>query len=77
MKDFTFLILLILVAFCSFVSGVITKYRSYKENGLYTTYSDLAILMEAIKNEATIQYKVLLVFIPITFIIDLIIIWFK
>ena len=77
MRDFTFLILLILVAFCQFISGIIGKYRSYKENGKYAGYSDLAILFEAVKQEANIQSKALMVLTPIVLIIDLILIYLK
>ena len=77
MRNFTFLLLLILVAFCQFISGVITKYRSYKENGKYAGFSDLAILFEAIKWEANIQSKALIVLTPIVLIIDLILIYLK
>ena len=66
-----------MVAFCSYISGVIIKYRSYKESAKYIGYSDFAILVEAIKNEANIESKVLIVFIPITLIIDLLIILLK
>jgi hypothetical protein len=77
MRNFTFIILLTLVAFCSYVSGVTEQYRSYKESAKYVGYSDFAILVDAMKNEANLQLKVLSVFAPVTLIIDLLIILLK
>ena len=75
MKDFTFIILLLLVAFWSYVIGVIKRYLSYKESKIYVNYTDFAKLVEAFKKEMQITMQALLIFLPLALLIDLIILF--
>ena len=66
-----------MIAFCQTIAGTTIRYREFKENKAYSNYADLAIFIEAVKNELRIQFSLGKFIAPIVIIIDLILIWMK
>lgn len=69
-----FLLISILYTFTVFV---IKRYKDYDNNRLYYYYSKIAKLKEAVKEEAIIHYKGVVVLLPTAILIDLIILLLK
>lgn len=76
-RDFFFTIVYLMIAFCQTIAGTTIRYREVKKNKAYSNYADLAIFIEAVKNELRMQLSLGKFIAPIVILIDLILIWMK
>ena len=71
--NFTVTLVAFLIILITSIEGIAQRFFSYKKTTRYSSYTDNAILKKAIEEEAELQYKIAIIFLFISVVVDIII----